>query len=496
MTGSLRFRFFIIVWPLVVAITVGVGLYFGRWARVELKKTFDMVDTRPGPPAWVADRIAEALDGDTGDAPARAALTAIATELGAIDGEPAPLIVVSGEGRTWRSADVPPDASLDIDADGRLTYSRRIMRSGGQAEVATVVTGLPLRGGQTYYVLPTATEPEAGLVVAGPRRAGPANDGVGDGRDIEEFISAADRAITVAVIISSLIAGVATFLLAQPVVGQAARLAAAARRIRAGDLDARVSSPSGDELGDVARAFNDMAEELQRSEALRSQLIGDVAHELRTPLTNLVGGFEALEDRLMTPDEKTLGSLHQEAVLLQRLVQDLQELAVAEAGGLAMDLESVDLREAAEQAVASFGGNGARRGVAARVDVAGGDATDGAHHALADRRRVAQILRNLLQNAISHSPTGEAVVVSIAGDDQVVRVSVTDRGPGIAPEHQPLVWNRFHRLDAARARESGGVGLGLAIVKGLVEAQAGTVDLVSEPGAGATFSFSLPRAAA
>lgn len=476
MISGLRLRFFLVVWPLVVAVTVGVGWFFGRWTRVEVRRTME-VGAEVGMPEWATEDLLAELASVGDGPPAEVRLRETAEGL-AGDGE-RPLIMLARDDGLLASEPLPDGWRTQV-GDGRLMLRATTVVDGAEQEIAQLFMGVELPGGGQAFVVPSVSEMLADDVAPGIERD------TGPGIQSEAFVRAADRAIAWAVILGSIFAAVATFLLAQPVVGQADRLAAAARRIRAGDLGARVQDESRNELGDVARAFNEMAEELERSEVHRRRLIGDVAHELRTPLTNLVGGFEALEDGLLEPDEATLGSLKEEVTVLRQLVQDLQEVAVAEAGGLSLDLGPVDMVDAAHRAVASFTGH--RSGPEIRV------VTEDAATAWADPRRVDQILRNLLRNAIAHSPPDEPIRVEVTPAVDEVVVSVVDRGPGVPPEHQALVWNRFHRVDSARARSSGGVGLGLAIVKGLVEAQGGSVRLSSPPAQGATFSFSLPTA--
>jgi two-component system sensor histidine kinase BaeS len=220
-------------------------------------------------------------------------------------------------------------------------------------------------------------------------------------------------------------------------------------------------------------------------------MVSDVAHELRTPLTNLVGLLEAVEDGLREPDPATLGSLREEVGLLERLVEDLQEIAVADAGQLTLEIETVDVLEEARSACAAF--ESARAPNPIEVESGGGVSTQ-ALLARTDRRRLSQILRNLLRNAMTHSPPDGTIRLSVRREGDAIRVSVSDRGPGIAPEHRELVWERFYRVESSRDRASGGMGLGLPIVKRLVAALGGEVGIDSVVGEGATFWFTLPAA--
>jgi signal transduction histidine kinase len=266
-------------------------------------------------------------------------------------------------------------------------------------------------------------------------------------------------------------------------------LTSAARRMERGDLSARVVTGARDEIGQLARSFNAMADALARQETLRRNLVSDVAHELRTPLTNLRCQLEALEDGLAQPDAATIRSLREETLLLARLVEDLQQLSLAEAGVLRLTLEPLAPADLVESALSASRPAAAIAGVSLASQVAE------LPPVLADRERVAQVLRNLLTNALQHTPAGGSVTLEARPVDGAVEFAVRDTGPGIPAEHLPLIFERFHRVDPSRARATGGAGLGLAIVRRLVEAHGGTVRVESEAGRGSIFAFTLPRAA-
>jgi signal transduction histidine kinase len=282
---------------------------------------------------------------------------------------------------------------------------------------------------------------------------------------------------------------VSTLLLTRRIVRPVEALTEAARRMERGDLSHRVDAPASGEVGELARAFNRMADSLARADELRRAMVGDVAHELRTPLTNIRCHIEAMQDGLMPADAATLSSLHEEAMHLGRLVDDLRDLALADAGQLALEREPVDVGRAVEAAVAAAAPRAAAAGVT--LDAAPGVDLPAVQ---ADALRLAQVLRNLLENAIAHTPAGGRVEVAAAGAGGGVEIAVRDTGEGIAAEHLDRVFERFYRTDGSRARATGGAGLGLAIVRQLVEAQGGTVRVESAPGRGATFAVTLPVA--
>ncbi|MGE0862538.1 MAG: sensor histidine kinase [Vicinamibacterales bacterium] len=285
--------------------------------------------------------------------------------------------------------------------------------------------------------------------------------------------------------------GVAGVMLAGWAAGRLVRpleqLTDAARRLAGGDLSQRVVVARTDEIGQLAGAFNSMAEGLERNEGLRRSLLNDVAHELRTPLTHVRAELEALQDGLRQPTPEVINRLHADARHLERLVDDLRDLAQAEAGQLRLTIEPVDLRAALHEAAASL--ESVARTRALRIEVTAGDVPE----VLADRARFRQVLVNLLDNAVRHAPPGSAVQVAAEplGEHQV-RVSVSDEGPGVPEDALPRLFDRFFRADESRDRRTGGAGLGLAIVKQLVSLQRGTVEAVNLP-RGFRVAITLPR---
>jgi signal transduction histidine kinase len=302
------------------------------------------------------------------------------------------------------------------------------------------------------------------------------------------FILSVNRWLLLAALASGALAILLTLALSRRILGPVEALTGAVRRRGAGDLSQRVPVRSSDEIAELARAFNGMAASLEENEASRRRLLGDVAHELRAPLTNLRCQIEAIEDGLAAPDAAALKSLHEETLLMGRLVDDIQDLALAEAGRLPLHRERVDPGPALDAALLAFAPIAQERRVSLRADAEGAPPAD------ADPARLAQVLRNLLANAIAHTPPGGSVLLTARGEEGRVAFTVRDTGEGIAPEHLPRVFDRFYRVDGARSREAGGSGLGLSIVKQLVEAHGGAVSAESEPGKGAAFRFTLPAA--
>jgi two-component system, OmpR family, sensor histidine kinase BaeS len=290
------------------------------------------------------------------------------------------------------------------------------------------------------------------------------------------FIAAVAAAIIVALAVSTRIAGPVT------------RLAAAAHRIAAGHYAERAPAGGEGEIGDLAASFDAMAGSLEATEQRRLRLVGDVAHELRTPLTTLDGYLEGLEDGVVRAGPATWSLLRRETARLTRLVDDLQDLWRAEARQLPLRIEPVELTAVIRDAVERAGPAAASRGIKVQVHVAG------ALLAMADRDRVAQILDNYLSNALRYAPEGSIVVVSGSVGNEV-KISVADAGPGLTPEQQVQVFERFYRIDPSRSRALGGAGIGLAISRALASAMDGRTWATSDgAGHGSSFHLALPAA--
>ncbi len=265
-------------------------------------------------------------------------------------------------------------------------------------------------------------------------------------------------------------------------------LAAGAAQVGAGDLTVRVTPKGSDEMVALADAFNRMAADLEQAEQLRQHMLADVAHELRTPLTVLQGNLRAILDDVYPLDKGEIASLYDQTRHLHRLVNDLHELAQAEAGQLPLTLRAVDVAGLLQDVVELF----APLAEAQNVTLTG--AQSGRPLLVqADRARLMQVLQNLLTNALRHTPAGGAITVTARTAGPQVEIAVQDSGEGISAEHLAHVFDRFYRTDAARDRDAGGAGLGLAIVRALVETHGGSARVASAgPGQGSTFVVALP----
>jgi two-component system, OmpR family, sensor kinase len=264
-------------------------------------------------------------------------------------------------------------------------------------------------------------------------------------------------------------------------------LSQAADSIAAGNLEARVEVASDDEVGDLARRFNEMAGALQRDKVLRRTMVADIAHELRTPLAVMRGQIEALQDGVFGTTPENLQPVYEQTLLLTRLVDDLHELSLAEAGHLPMEIGAIDVGDLVRKSLAGFAGQASERDATLLADV-----EDGLPAVRGDAQRLEQVLNNLISNALRYTPKGGSVTVRAHAQDGGVRVEVEDTGDGVPEEHLDLVFERFYRVDPARDRSAPHSGLGLAISKQLIEAHGGRIGVENAPDAGARFWFWVP----
>ncbi len=297
-------------------------------------------------------------------------------------------------------------------------------------------------------------------------------------------------AVTAAAI-GAIIAGLITsYLLAREILRPLDEIATSSERIARGHYSERVAVPPSDELALVAENFNQMAKSLEQVEEQRVALIGNVSHELRTPLAGLNGYLEGLMDGVFPADEETFALMDHEIRRLRRLVNDLQALSRVESGQISLHLAPFDIKPEIEQVVAQLRPQAEAQHL--KIMCEPGTA---AVSVLADIDRVAQVLLNLLGNAIRCTPEAGTITVYLHQNQNMAQVDVVDTGMGIPAEALPYIFERFYRVDASRTRQSGGSGIGLTISRYLVWAMGGELTAVSGgEGQGATFSFTLPLA--
>ena len=302
-----------------------------------------------------------------------------------------------------------------------------------------------------------------------------------------EFINSLNKAILWAAVFAAIVALLLGTLISKHLTRPLAMLTDAASRLAGRDLGYRVPVISGDEIGALAISFNNMAETLERNERLRKNLIADTAHELRTPLSILRGNLESLQEGVIKASPEIIISLHDEVMRITRLVNELQDISLADAGELRLNLRSVSVDELVEKATLLFSGEAKQKNVNFLVDIQAG-----MPQVHVDSDRIVQIVLNILNNALFYTQPGGNVTLSavLQGDSAVF--SIRDTGMGIAPEDLANVFERFYRSEQSRHRAGGGAGLGLAIAKGLVEAHGGKIWVESKVNEGSMFSFSVP----
>ncbi len=356
--------------------------------------------------------------------------------------------------------------------EGRVVTAPDVKLVGRQLPEGLLRQGLPLDVGGR----------QVGLLLAGP---------VG-GPLLEppelQFLSSVNRSLLLGGAVALFIALILGTVLFRQLTTPLQELTAAAERIAGGDLEQPVQVKSKDELGRLGEAFNRMTEGLNKSEELRRRMIADISHELRTPLTVIRGGLEALRDGVYQPTEGKLAELDGEVLLLDRLVEDLHELALAEAGELRLERGPTDLIKLVDRLSSRLRPPLAERGIGLVVEL-----PQTLPKLSLDADRIEQVLHNLLGNAERYTPKGGRITLSVMDGEDEVLVSVADTGRGIPQEDLPYIFERFYRGERSRSRRGGGAGLGLAIVKQLVELHGGRIWAESEPGQGTRFMFTLPK---
>ncbi len=340
----------------------------------------------------------------------------------------------------------------------------------------------------------------AGVSLAAPRafddamsRVGMGGGMMGSGSGMMDplvhaaFGDAVRSALLLGLVAAGTVAVAASVLVATRISRPVVDLAASSRRLARGDYAQRVPVTGG-ELGELATTFNEMAATLAATEQRRRDLIGDVAHELRTPIASVRGYVEGLEAGVFEPGPDAWRVLDEQTARLARLVDDLAVLWQAESHDLEVRIESLDGPTLLADARMRHQSAAAARSI---------ELTTGAvasARVRADATRIAQVLDNLIGNALRYTPTGGHVQLGLATDGPWATIIVRDDGPGLTPEQMGHVFERFYRADPSRSREAGGSGLGLAISHSLMEAMGGTLAVTSPgQGLGATFSARLPR---
>lgn len=303
----------------------------------------------------------------------------------------------------------------------------------------------------------------------------------------EAYVYATVISVGVALCVAVLAALMVTWYVNRRLQRSVTDVARAATAIADGHYDSRVPPAHlGDDFDSLTSSFNQMAGRLEKVDATRRRLFSDLAHEIRTPVSVLEAYFEAVEDGVRTLDPETVSMLRQQTHRLVRFADDAAALARAEESQATIDPSPASVGPMVAAAVATAADRFAAKGVTLRSDVAAD-----LPQLWADPHRLGQVLGNLLDNALRHTPPGGEVCILAAACDGIVTVTVADTGDGISAEHLPHVFERFYRTDTARDRDHGGSGIGLAIVKAVVEAHRGRISAASS-GIGTTFTITLP----
>ena len=303
----------------------------------------------------------------------------------------------------------------------------------------------------------------------------------------ERYLARTNRSSLYAALGATLAALLLGVFLARTLTRPVRELTAATQALAQGDLEQQVPVRSRDELGELAASFNQMSADLAKANELRRQMTADIAHDLRTPLTVMAGYLEALRDGVLSPSPERFETMHLEAQHLRRLVEDLRTLSLADAGELTLNLEVVPPQTVLEQVAAAYRHQAEQQGIGLKVN-----ATPGLPDVSVDPDRMAQVLGNLVSNALRHTPAGGHIsLVAVREADQVM-LAVQDTGAGVSADELPHVFDRFYRGGESREGDGGESGLGLAIAKSIVELHGGTISMESIPHQGTTATIALP----
>jgi two-component system sensor histidine kinase BaeS len=298
-------------------------------------------------------------------------------------------------------------------------------------------------------------------------------------------------AINRVLLMTAILAGVAglaiALILSQSLTSPLRRLSGAMQRFAHGERNLTLPDSSGDEVGDLTRSFQGMMTEIERQERLRKEMTADIAHELRTPLAVIRANLDALADGVYPMTKENLAPIQESAELLDRLIEDLRTLELADAGRLGLEKTELELSRLIRRVAARFSPQAESR--SQKIEVLPLEKTPPVQ---ADLQRLEQILGNLLDNAMRHTPDGGTVRLGAKTEGSVILITVDDSGPGIPPEEMERIFERFFRLDSGRARSEGGSGLGLAIARKLAEAHGGSLTAQNRAEGGARFVLRLP----
>jgi signal transduction histidine kinase len=467
MISSLQTRLLLAVGVLAVAAVAAVGFAARQSTRQEFERFQTLERVRDADDVEeVLDRVAAPLDG-------RCCVAGVLDAVAPLLTAEQTVLVFDERGTLIASAGTGLQPSL-LQArfrDNVLTVDSRSREPGMTAGVS-----LSLRGGPLRHI--TLADGSSGSVHVLSMPVSDVN------MPAAQFLGSVDRSLLWATAAVAGLALILTWAITRRIVGPIGELRDATRDLADGQLSRRVEVQGSDEVAELAKAFNTMASELERQQALRRSLVHDVAHELRTPLTALRCRVEAIVDGVVAESDTSLRQVNEEVAHLSQLVSDLDELARAEARELTLTMTDLDLVEVCRSAVRIAGLEEDPR---LRLEL------EGPLTARGDAVRVRQILLNLPTNADRHTPAQGTIAFRAHVRNGEVEMTVSNTGSTLSPEECARVFDRFYRADPSRQRATGGSGLGLAIVKHLAEAQGGRVWARSDPSSGVTFGVALSR---
>ncbi len=307
----------------------------------------------------------------------------------------------------------------------------------------------------------------------------------------QQFIQSINTSILFGTLISVIIAVILGIIFSNRITKPLQRLTDGIRYLTQGNTSYRVVVETKDEFHQLADAFNEMSMKLKQNEEVRKNLVADVAHELRTPLSVLRGRLESIQEGAILPTQEVIVQLSDEVYRLSRLVNDLQQLSLAEAGKLPLNKENTNINQLTERVIDNFTWLAEEK----QIDMSFHHNED-AVMAFIDADRITQAIINIIGNALRHTPEKGKVSIHLKSDKKGnnILIEIIDNGPGIAIEYVPFIFERFYRTDSSRSRDQGGTGLGLSIAKSFVEAHGGTISVESNLGAGTKFIIMLQRA--
>jgi signal transduction histidine kinase len=365
----------------------------------------------------------------------------------------------------------PPEPFVLVDSNGLVLVGSRPLHTGEQVTISNYQQNVPIKVDEKVvgYVLVTGRPPDLNPLE-------------------QRFLARTNQALILAAIIGSLIAVLLGLFLARTITHPIHELTLASRDMAKGRFNQKVTVRSKDELGELTKTFNQMSADLEHANQVRQQMTADIAHDLRTPLSVITGYLEGLKDGVIKPTPNRFNAMYDEALYLQRLVEDLRTLSLADAGELSLNRQPVQPGEIIEKLAAAFQLEASKNQIQLTTKV------DEDLPALnLDPERIQQALSNLMSNAIRHTPEGGEILLQARRVDGCVHLEVIDSGEGISDDMLPHIFDRFYRGDSSR--QEGGSGLGLAIAKSIVEIQGGSISATSQgAGAGSSFIIQMPCA--